>query len=59
MAFLCIIKCNHFQDNYSKIPICKCNRCSIKKFIELALTLFFKRQRHRKLNWTKIKANLN
>jgi hypothetical protein len=25
--------------------------CSIEKFIELALTLFFKRQQHRKLNW--------
>jgi hypothetical protein len=27
------------------------NRCPIEKFIELALTLFFKRQRHRKLSW--------
>jgi hypothetical protein len=27
------------------------NRCSVEKFIELALTLFFKRQQHRKLSW--------
>jgi hypothetical protein len=27
------------------------NMCSIEKFIELALTLFFKRQQHRKLSW--------
>jgi hypothetical protein len=27
------------------------NRCSTEKFIELALTLFFKRQQHRKLSW--------
>jgi hypothetical protein len=26
------------------------NRCSIEKFMELTLTLFFKRQ-HRKLSW--------
>jgi hypothetical protein len=25
--------------------------CSIEKFIELALTLFFKKQQHRKLSW--------
>jgi hypothetical protein len=25
--------------------------CSIEKFIELALTLYFKRQQHRKLSW--------
>jgi hypothetical protein len=29
----------------------KSNRCSIEKFIGLALTLFFKRQQHRKLSW--------
>jgi hypothetical protein len=28
------------------------SRCSIEKFIELALTLFFKRQQHRKLSWS-------
>jgi hypothetical protein len=29
----------------------KCNKCSIEMFIKLALTLFFKRQQHRKLSW--------
>jgi hypothetical protein len=32
----------------SKVPT-SANRCSIEKFIEL--TLFFKRQQHRKLSW--------
>jgi hypothetical protein len=27
------------------------NECSIELFIELAMTLFFKRQQHRKLSW--------
>jgi hypothetical protein len=27
------------------------NKCSIEMFIKLALTLFFKRQQHRKLSW--------
>jgi hypothetical protein len=33
------------------------NRCSIEKFIELALTLFFKRQQHRKLSWLDKNSN--
>jgi hypothetical protein len=27
------------------------NKCSIEMFIKLVLTLFFKRQEHRKLSW--------
>jgi hypothetical protein len=29
----------------------KSDKCSIEMFIKLALTLFFKRQQHRKLSW--------
>jgi hypothetical protein len=28
-----------------------CNKCSIELFIKLAMTVFFKRQQHRKLSW--------
>jgi hypothetical protein len=27
------------------------NKCSIELFIKLAMTVFFKRQQHRKLSW--------
>jgi hypothetical protein len=47
-----IIKDLGDKDNfYLECNSKKNNRCSIEKFIDLALTLFFKRQQHRKLNW--------
>jgi hypothetical protein len=35
----------------TKVAVHLNNECSIELFIKLAMTLFFKRQQHRKLSW--------